>query len=331
VGFAHIDQSFNNAQLEQISDQYQQALTGQTLTRSGSMLPLSIALVRETTVFREYGPLAGSTARLSYEYAPSVAGLLSRRTIDADARHYLRLGTNGVFASRIRGFRSDGDFPGFMYFGGNGDLRGYDYLQFVGQNVVYANAELRFPIIEAALTPIGVVGGVRGVFFAGIGSAWFSDQQPSINCSGNNPGFQFANNATQTCQVITGYQTDSLGNLKYVNSGTNVACTPGLSATCPRPPRSCARCPASGCRTAARPTASGSRRSCSASRSTSTGPGARCSTTTGKTSCSRARRSTPPARASAGRMTGASRASPCGSGTTSRGWGLEARGWEPVG
>jgi hypothetical protein len=232
VGFAHIDQSFNNAQLEQISDQYQQALTGQTLTRSGSMLPLSIALVRETTVFREYGPLAGSTARLSYEYAPSVAGLLSRRTIDADARHYLRLGTNGVFASRIRGFRSDGDFPGFMYFGGNGDLRGYDYLQFVGQNVVYANAELRFPIIEAALTPIGVVGGVRGVFFAGIGSAWFSDQQPSINCSGNNPGFQFANNATQTCQVITGYQTDSLGNLKYVNSGTNVACTPGLSATC---------------------------------------------------------------------------------------------------
>jgi len=232
AGFAYINQSFNNAQLEQISDQYQQALTGQVLTRSGSMAPLSIALVRETTVFREYGPLAGSTARLSYEYAPKVAGLLSRRTVDADARYYLRLGTNGVFATRVRGFRSDGDFPGFMYFGGNADLRGYDYLQFVGQNVVYANAELRFPIIEAALTPIGVVGGVRGVFFAGIGGAWFSDQQPSINCSGSNPGFQFANNATQTCSVITGYQTDSLGNLKYVNQGTNVPCTPGLSASC---------------------------------------------------------------------------------------------------
>jgi hypothetical protein len=233
AGFANIDQTFNDPSLQAYSDAYQQSLTGgQSLTRNGSMLPLSVALVRETTIFREYGPLAGSTARISYEYAPKVAGLLSRRTLDGDARHYLRLGTNGVFATRIRGFRSDGDFPGFMYFGGNGDLRGYDYLQFVGQNVVYANAELRFPIIEAALTPIGVVGGIRGVFFGGIGGAWFSDQQPSITCNGQNQGFQFANNNTTTCQVTTGYQTDSLGNLKYFDTASKTACTPGLSPTC---------------------------------------------------------------------------------------------------
>ena len=42
--------------------------------------------------------------------------------------------------------------------------------------MVFANAELRFPLIEAALTPIGVIGGIRGVFFAGIGGAWFNDQ-----------------------------------------------------------------------------------------------------------------------------------------------------------
>ena len=52
-------------------------------------------------------------------------------------------------------------------------MRGYDYLQFAGQNAVFANAELRFPIIEAALTPIGVIGGIRGVFFANIGGGWF--------------------------------------------------------------------------------------------------------------------------------------------------------------
>jgi outer membrane protein assembly factor BamA len=178
------------------------------------MVPLSVALVRETTVFREYGPLAGSTARVSYEYAPSVAGLLSRRTLDVDARHYLRIGSNGVFATRLRAFKSDGDFPGFMYFGGNADLRGYDYYQFVGQNVVYANAELRFPIIEAALTPIGVVGGVRGVFFAGAGGAWFGSQPPSINCNGVS-GFQFASNSTTLCQVPTSVQTDALGNPKF--------------------------------------------------------------------------------------------------------------------
>ncbi len=233
AGFANIDQTFNDPNLEQLSNAYQQSLTGTTLTRNGSMVPISIALVRETTVFREYGPLAGSTARISYEYAPKIASLLSRRTIDGDVRHYLRIGTNGVLATRIRGFRSDGDFPGFMYFGGNGDLRGYDYLQFVGQNVVYANAELRFPIIEAALTPIGVVGGVRGVFFAGIGGAWFSSQQPAVPCSGETQGFRFANNNTTTCQVVTGYQTDNLGNFKYADTGTQAPCNPQLgSPTC---------------------------------------------------------------------------------------------------
>jgi hypothetical protein len=208
----NIDQSFNDPNLQAYSNAYQQSITGQSLTTSGTMVPLSVALVRETTVFRDYGPLAGSTSRISYEYAPSVGKqLLSRRTLDVDARHYLRIGSNGVFATRIRGFRSDGDFPGFMYFGGNADLRGYDYYQFVGQNVVYANAELRFPIIEAALTPIGVVGGIRGVFFAGIGGAWFSSQQSANPCNGEANGFKFVNNNAELCQVTTGVKLDALG------------------------------------------------------------------------------------------------------------------------
>ena len=229
AGLMNIDQSFNDPTLQAQSLAYQQQATGgQLLTRNGSMIPLSVEFVRETTVFREYGPLAGSTARLSYEYAPAVASLLSRRTIDIDARHYLRIGANGVFATRIRAFKSDGDFPGFMYFGGNGDLRGYDYLQFIGQNVVYANAELRFPIIEAALTPIGVVGGVRGVFFAGVGGAWFGTQQPAIPCSGA-AGFQFASTSTTVCKVPTGAQLDALGNPIVNTDPTTGAQTPVLN------------------------------------------------------------------------------------------------------
>ena len=81
-----------------------------------------------------------------------------------------------MLALRLRGFKSIGDFPDYIYFGGNSEMRGYDYLEFIGQNVVFANAELRFPIIEAALTPIGVIGGIRGVFFANIGGGWFNDQ-----------------------------------------------------------------------------------------------------------------------------------------------------------
>ena len=35
------------------------------------------------------------------------------------------------------------------------------------------NAELRFPLIDAMATPIGVLGGVRATFFAGVGGANF--------------------------------------------------------------------------------------------------------------------------------------------------------------
>ena len=99
-----------------------------------------------------------------YEFAPKIGSLLSRQTVDVDARYYLRARRHRRCSRlRIRGFKSWGDFPDFTYFGGNSEMRGYDYLQFVGQNAVFANAELRFPLIEAALTPIGVVGGVRGV------------------------------------------------------------------------------------------------------------------------------------------------------------------------
>ena len=78
---------------------------------------------------------------------------------------------------------------------------------------MYANAELRFPIIEAALTPIGVIGGIRGVFFAGVGGAWFGDQKTANPCSGETNAFRFVTNSSQLCQVVTGYKTDALGQL----------------------------------------------------------------------------------------------------------------------
>ena len=142
---------------------------------------------------------------------PKIGRLLSRQTLDGDARHYLRLGSTGLLATRIRGFKSFGEFPDFQYFGGNSELRGYDYLQFAGQNIVFANAELRFPLIEAALTPIGVIGGVRGVFFAGIGGAWFNNSPSANPCTGETTGFKFSTNNPVVCQVPTGYKLDALG------------------------------------------------------------------------------------------------------------------------
>jgi hypothetical protein len=173
AGMYQFNQSYNNEGLQQVADQYQVEQYGRTLFSNGSIMPFGATYVRETTVFREYGPLAGDTVRAGYEFAPGVGGFLSRHTFDGDARYYQRILTNGVLAFRARGFKSWGEFPGYMYFGGNSELRGYDYLEFLGNKAFFLNAELRFPLIEAALTPLGVIGGLRGIAFVNAGGSGY--------------------------------------------------------------------------------------------------------------------------------------------------------------
>jgi hypothetical protein len=176
AGVANYNESFNDPVLDEYSEQYQQDNYGRQLFRSGTFVPLGINFIQETTVFREFGPVSGSTMRLSYELAPPIGNTLTRQTFDVDARYYQRLASTGVLALRARAFRSRGDSPDFMYFGGNSEMRGYEYLQFAGDTAAFFNAELRFPLINAMLTPIGVLGGVRGVFYANFGGGYFNGQ-----------------------------------------------------------------------------------------------------------------------------------------------------------
>jgi hypothetical protein len=198
AGIVQLSERYNDPGLEEFLN----ASTGvsQDVFRNGTLLPIGISFIQETTIFRNFGPLAGSTMRLGYDYAPKIGNTLSRQTFDVDARYYHRLATSGVLAVRFKGFKSIGEYADYSYFGGNSEMRGYEYLEFIGQNAVFANAELRFPIIEAALTPIGVVGGVRGVFFANIGGGWFKDQ-----------GFKFATSSAETFQPIVDYERNELG------------------------------------------------------------------------------------------------------------------------
>jgi hypothetical protein len=176
-GVADYREQFDDPSLEAYSQEYQEENFGQVLFNNGTLVPLGITFIQETTVFREFGPLTGSTMRVNYENAPKIGGSLSRQTIDVDARKYFRIGGSGLFAVRARGFKSWGTSPGFLYFGGNSEMRGYDYLSFVGQDAFHMNAELRFPLIEAMATPIGILGGIRGTFFANLGGAYF-EQAP---------------------------------------------------------------------------------------------------------------------------------------------------------
>jgi hypothetical protein len=220
-GFVQLRERYNDPGLEEVATQYQLLNYGRTLFNTGSMIPMAVEFIQETTIFREFGPLAGNTVRLAYEASPKIGSLLSRQTVDADLRHYLRLGSSGLLATRLKGFRSFGAYPDFTYFGGNSELRGYDYLQFSGQNVMFANAELRFPLIEAALTPIGVIGGIRGVFFANVGGAWFDSQPSPTRCAGSG-SFTFITREDDVCRPILGYERDQFGLPRVDPSGNPI-------------------------------------------------------------------------------------------------------------
>jgi WD40 repeat protein len=196
-GLVQFNERFADQGLQDYSQQYQRDRFGRVLFNGGTLIPFGVAFTQETTVFREFGPLAGNTMRLAYDVAPKIGNSLSRQTIDLDARRYMRLGASGLLALRAKGFKSWGSAPDFFYFGGNSEMRGYQYLEFLGDKGFFANAELRFPLIEAMLTPIGVLGGIRGVFFFDVSGAGF-----------NNVPFQFAASGTRGIQPIIGVTVD---------------------------------------------------------------------------------------------------------------------------
>jgi hypothetical protein len=204
-GYVNYEERFDDPGVELYSREYQEQNFGRQLFNNGSMMPLGLAFTQETTIFREFGPLAGSTMRLGYEFAPKIGDrTLSRQTVDLDLRKYLRIGGSGLLALRGRGFRSWGDNPDFMYFGGNSEMRGYDYLSFVGQDAFFLNAELRFPLIEAMATPIGILGGIRGAFFANLGGATWSNQPFKLYTKGTSIELPIVDYDDVTLQPIFG-------------------------------------------------------------------------------------------------------------------------------
>jgi hypothetical protein len=120
-------------------------------------------------VFREFGP--SPAAR--WPHTPAGRRRRAVTAIDTDARHIGK--EYGLFATRLCS-----RLRGFSYTFSAATRRcGYDYYR-LSDRTCFAD-ELRFPIIDAALTPIGVIGGIC-VFFANIGG-WFGQS----GCRSGNP------------------------------------------------------------------------------------------------------------------------------------------------
>ena len=173
-GYVHLSERFADSSLQEESENFQEQNFGTLLFQSGNMVPLGLTFVHETTVFRDFGPVAGKTASIGVSWSPKISGnFLDRRTIDADARYYKR---GRQRRARLPCPRPSelGRQPRVPVFWRQLRTGGEEYLEFIGHKAFFGNVELRIPLVEAMLTPLGVLGGIRGTAFFNIGAAGFN-------------------------------------------------------------------------------------------------------------------------------------------------------------
>ena len=139
-----------------------------------------ISYTHDSSLWIPTGPLEGT--RYSLGVGQSVDFKSSRRfnvTVFGDYRHYHRLNRRSALALRLMGRHSRGDVPEFFSLGGSWTLRGYPWRSLWGNNLVLANLELRFPLVDRLLLgfPFGnmFLGPFRGALFVDGGNAWTGD------------------------------------------------------------------------------------------------------------------------------------------------------------
>ncbi len=140
--------------------------------RSDNFPIVSTTFTGDSAQFREFGPISGRRYELSASYAPDLdeGGDLSTDLV-MDVRKYFPVTARSLVATRVFGGYSNGNFPNFYYFGGLNTLRGYDFRTFVGDRAVFANVELRLPLIELLAPPYFAFDNIRGNLFLDIGGA----------------------------------------------------------------------------------------------------------------------------------------------------------------
>jgi hypothetical protein len=140
--------------------------TGYSSFWNGNWILASFSIIGETTRFKFYGPASGETFALTLSQALPISNSFFQNTnFYADLRKYLYIGSDILLAVRFEGFFSRGRDPYIYYYGGNNQVRSVNYANIIANEGWFANAELRFPLVNAASTLIGQIGPVRGVIF----------------------------------------------------------------------------------------------------------------------------------------------------------------------
>ncbi len=169
--------------------------------RSDNYPIVGLSFVGDTVNYQEWGPLQGRRYRLAASWAPDLGqktkqdpndptlvvpgGTTLTADFSVDVRQYIKVTGRSLFAVRLYGARSTGNFPDVYYFGGLDTLRGLDYVSQIGNTVAYANFEYRFPMIDLLAFPFGGLRNIRGKVFFDIGGAALENQKFHFWDAGN--------------------------------------------------------------------------------------------------------------------------------------------------
>ena len=143
----------------------------------GWLMSNHISYTHDGSFWIPTGPLEGT--RYSFGVGQSVDFKSSRRfnvTLFGDYRRYLRLSRRSSFAMRYMVRHSRGEVPEYFSLGGSWTLRGYPWRSIWGNNLLLANQELRFPLLDRIVLafPFGNIDlrAFRGALFVDAGNAW---------------------------------------------------------------------------------------------------------------------------------------------------------------
>jgi len=151
----------------------------QSVNSTDRFLTLNVGLTGDTTRYQSFGPFQGKRFRISSTYAPHLSGddpggrdILEYRM---DFRAYKQVTRRSVLAMRVSSIYNTGDRENQYAIGGINQLRGYDFRDFIGSRIAFANFEFRYPLVDILSLPILNVFQIRGLVFVDVGAAWFGN------------------------------------------------------------------------------------------------------------------------------------------------------------
>jgi len=151
----------------------------------GKFLTFNLAFVRDTALYKPFGPFTNDMYRIDLSWSTGGYNAM----ISGEARKYLRLGSECAFALRGYAGAQFGKTINPWIIGDLGELRGYQWMQFMGNRIWMTNLELRFPLTKNFNLLGMYLGDIRAALFMDLAKIWFDDKRFNVlNADDVNPG-----------------------------------------------------------------------------------------------------------------------------------------------